>query len=306
LTIIDSMLCMGEEDVKLGPKIAAAMEEGEGTEIEDLVEEASKLSQTAKGTAQATGSRSAARKKAKGRGLKATPDSDGLAPGSTSPALLSHPVYIRIKSAPDSMSAVGHVGSFRRSLSSRSGSRRSACRARAIASRLPGMLLTFRSRGAPQDRQLRPEPAPPAGTRKRLSQARHSSRSMADGPVDSGSAVIHVVLPIRRDPAGTAEPGRLQVVPVSQRPNPGIPVAAPFRSLREREIRAIADADVIADSAPTGTHPAGPRHLSSNFAQPEWISDCMAGRSREARTTAQKTMIAVRLWESVIATAPTA
>jgi hypothetical protein len=55
------------------------------------------------------------------------------------------------------------------------------------------MLVTFRSSGAPQDRQLRPALASPAGTRKRLSQDRHSSRSMADGPLDSGSAVIYVV-----------------------------------------------------------------------------------------------------------------
>ena len=40
-----------------------------------------------------------------------------------------------------------------------------------------------------------------------------------------------------------------------------------------------------------------------------WMSDCIAGSSREAPsppTTAQKMMIAVRPWASVIASAPTA
>lgn len=54
-SVIDSMLSKGEEDVKLSGKIADAMEEGEVSEIEDLAEEATKLSQTAKGMAQGYG-----------------------------------------------------------------------------------------------------------------------------------------------------------------------------------------------------------------------------------------------------------
>ena len=40
-----------------------------------------------------------------------------------------------------------------------------------------------------------------------------------------------------------------------------------------------------------------------------WISDCIAGRSREAPrppVSAQKMMMAVRLWASVMASAPIA
>jgi hypothetical protein len=54
-SVIDSMLSKGEEDVQISTKLADAMEEGEGSTIESLAEEAQSLSQTAKGMAQGYG-----------------------------------------------------------------------------------------------------------------------------------------------------------------------------------------------------------------------------------------------------------
>ncbi len=64
-------------------------------------------------------------------------------------------------------------------------------------------------------------------------------------------------------------------------------------------------AAAIAAAAPTRAYTrfcAAPSKLP-------WISDCIAGSSSDAPsppTTAQKMMIAVTLWASVIASAPTA
>ena len=64
-------------------------------------------------------------------------------------------------------------------------------------------------------------------------------------------------------------------------------------------------AAAIAAAAPTSAYAfcwAAPSKLP-------WISDCIAGSSSEAPSPpmiAQKTMIAVRLWASAIASAPTA